>query len=69
MYHDARSHERQKSSGYVASLGKVMDWKGCGRSEPWPNVRHSLEVFLKGLREITRVMLEYHSGRLYVVSA
>jgi hypothetical protein len=46
------------SSGYVASLGRVMDWKGCGRREPWPNVRHSLAVFLKRLRKITRVIIK-----------
>ena len=54
------------SSGYVASLSRAMNWKGYGRSELWPNARQSLEVFLKGLMEITLVILEYHSGRLYL---
>jgi hypothetical protein len=31
----------------------MMNWKGCGRKQPWPNLRYYASICMEGLRKTT----------------
>jgi hypothetical protein len=39
-----------------------MNWKGCERKRPWPNLRYYVGIFLEGLR---RIMNNLRQGSQY----
>jgi hypothetical protein len=32
----------------------MMNWKGCGRKQSWPNLRYYPNIFLEGLGKPTK---------------
>jgi hypothetical protein len=31
--------------------GRIMNWQGCGKKRPWPNLRYYIGVFLGRMKE------------------
>jgi hypothetical protein len=31
----------------------MLNWKGCGRKWPWPNLRHCSGIYLEEVRNMT----------------
>jgi hypothetical protein len=36
----------------------MMNWKGCGRKQLWPNLRHYPNICLQGLRKTTKTSVK-----------
>jgi hypothetical protein len=47
----------------VELLNDLMNWKECERKRLWPNMRHYLNIFMEGLKTVTKKVSSRFPGR------